>query len=54
MKCVIGEINVICTDLERSLAFYRDALDFIPLEAEGPGISQDIPIPGEGSFVRAK
>jgi len=28
MKCRIGEINIICTDAERSLRFYRDLLGF--------------------------
>ena len=36
MRCRIGEINIICTDLERSLRFYRDLLGFEPLEREGP------------------
>lgn len=30
----IGEINIICTDLERSLAFYRDVLGFEVLARE--------------------
>lgn len=33
----IGEINIICTDLERSLQFYCDVLGFEPLEREDPG-----------------
>jgi catechol 2,3-dioxygenase-like lactoylglutathione lyase family enzyme len=32
----VGEINIICTDLDRSLAFYRDALGFEVIEQEGP------------------
>lgn len=32
----IGEINVICTDLDRSLRFYRDVLGFEAVEEEGP------------------
>ena len=32
----IGEINIICTDLERSLLFYRDVLGFEALQPEGP------------------
>ena len=31
----IGEINVICSDLERSLMFYRDVLGFRFVEREG-------------------
>lgn len=31
-----GEINVICTDLERSLSFYQDVLGFEVVEREGP------------------
>ena len=30
----IGVINIICTDLERSLEFYRDVLGFEVLEKE--------------------
>lgn len=37
MRCRVGEINIICTDLERSLRFYRDVLGFEVLEREGPG-----------------
>ena len=36
MRCRIGEINIICTDLERSLRFYHDLLGFELLEPEGP------------------
>jgi catechol 2,3-dioxygenase len=36
MHCRVGEINIICTDLERSLRFYRDVLGFAVLNAEGP------------------
>lgn len=36
MRFRIGETNIICTDLERSLRFYRDLLGFEVLEAEGP------------------
>ena len=28
MKCRIGEVNIVCTDAERSLRFYRDLLGF--------------------------
>lgn len=28
MKCQIGEVNIICTNAERSLRFYRDLLGF--------------------------
>lgn len=35
MKFSAGEINIICTDLERSLAFYRDILGFTLAEREG-------------------
>jgi catechol 2,3-dioxygenase-like lactoylglutathione lyase family enzyme len=35
MKFRAGEINVICTDLKRSLAFYRDVLGFVLVEKEG-------------------
>ncbi len=31
-----GETNIICTNLERSLKFYRDVLGFIVVEREGP------------------
>ena len=31
----IGEINIICTDLDRSLPFYRDVLGFEAIEQEG-------------------
>ena len=31
----IGEINIICTDLDRSIKFYRDVLSFEVLEREG-------------------
>jgi catechol 2,3-dioxygenase-like lactoylglutathione lyase family enzyme len=31
-----GETNIICTDLERSLRFYRDVLGFDVDEREGP------------------
>lgn len=30
----IGEINIICTDLDRSIKFYRDVLGFEVLEQE--------------------
>jgi catechol 2,3-dioxygenase-like lactoylglutathione lyase family enzyme len=36
MRFSIGEINVICTDADRSLRFYRDILGFEPVEQEGP------------------
>lgn len=36
VDCRVGEINVICTDAERSLRFYRDILGFEVLgEEEG-------------------
>ena len=28
VKCRIGEVNIVCTDAERSLRFYRDLLGF--------------------------
>ncbi|MGB3716578.1 MAG: VOC family protein [Candidatus Promineifilaceae bacterium] len=31
-----GETNIICTNLERSLRFYRDVLGFTVDEREGP------------------
>lgn len=31
----LGEVNIICTDLERSLVFYRDVLGFKLIEQEG-------------------
>ena len=34
MKCRIGEVNIICTDVERSLRFYRDLLGFEIVEQE--------------------
>lgn len=33
----VGEINIICTDLERSLTFYRDVLGFEAVAREDPG-----------------
>jgi catechol 2,3-dioxygenase-like lactoylglutathione lyase family enzyme len=36
MQFEVGEINVVCTDLERSLRFYCDVLGFTPLDPEGP------------------
>ena len=36
MRFRMGETNIICTDLERSLHFYRDLLGFEALEPEGP------------------
>jgi catechol 2,3-dioxygenase len=35
-RFTVGEINIICTDLERSLRFYRDVLGFEVVEKEGP------------------
>ncbi len=32
MKFAPGEINIICTDLEASLKFYRDVLGFTPTQ----------------------
>lgn len=37
MNFTIGEINIIGTDLERSLHFYRDVLGFEAIEREDPG-----------------
>lgn len=37
MRFTVGEINVICTSLQRSLAFYRDVLGFEPVRQEGAG-----------------
>jgi catechol 2,3-dioxygenase-like lactoylglutathione lyase family enzyme len=34
MECSIGEINIVCTDAERSLRFYRDILGFDVLGEE--------------------
>lgn len=36
LKAKIGEINIICTDAERSLGFYRDTLGF-DIESEKDG-----------------
>ncbi|HLJ55876.1 MAG TPA: VOC family protein [Chthonomonadaceae bacterium] len=36
MKIRVGEINILCSDAGRSLAFYRDGLGFEVLEQEGP------------------
>lgn len=38
MEFRIGEINIICTDLERSLTFYRDILGFVLVERDGIAI----------------
>lgn len=35
INCRIGEINVVCTDAEKSLRFYRDILGFEVLGEEG-------------------
>ena len=35
MKFKTGEINIICSDLERSLVFYRDILGFTLIKQEG-------------------
>lgn len=35
MEFGAGEINIICSDLERSLAFYRDLLGFVLIERDG-------------------
>lgn len=35
MRFALGEINVICSDLARSLVFYRDVLGFDVVEQEG-------------------
>lgn len=40
-KAVLGEINVLCTDLERSLAFYRDALGLAETGREGGAVHLD-------------
>ncbi len=34
----LGDINVVCTDVERSLAFYRDALGLREIEREGGAV----------------
>ncbi len=34
MKFKVGEINIICTDIERSMTFYRDLLGFEVLSEE--------------------
>ena len=36
MRCTIGEINIVCSDLHRSLKFYLDVLGFEAIEQEGP------------------
>ena len=36
MRFRIGETNIICTDLERSLRFYCDLVGFEAMEPEGP------------------
>ena len=38
MQFRIGEVNIVCTDLERSLRFYRDVLGFKEVEREGSGL----------------
>ena len=38
MKFRFGEINVVCTDRDRSLAFYRNVLGFEVLEEEGSAV----------------
>ena len=37
MRFKVGEINVICSDLERSIEFYRDVLGFDVIGREGDG-----------------
>lgn len=37
-----GEVNVVCVDVERSLAFYRDALGLEEVEREGAAIRLSI------------
>ena len=34
MEFRAGEINIICTDVEKSLKFYRDVLGFTPEQDE--------------------
>jgi catechol 2,3-dioxygenase-like lactoylglutathione lyase family enzyme len=38
MKFRFGEINVVCTERERSLAFYRDVLGFEVVGEEGTAV----------------
>ena len=48
MRASVGEINIICTDLDRSLQFYRDVLGFEVLAQEDPGYH---PACGETRFL---
>lgn len=34
MKFTVGEINIVCTNVEASLKFYRDILGFVPTQDE--------------------
>lgn len=34
----LGDINVFCTDIDRSVAFYRDALGLAEVEREGGAV----------------
>lgn len=38
MKFRFGEINIVCTDRERTLAFYRDVLGFEVTSEEGTAV----------------
>ena len=38
MMFAIGEINVVCSDLERSLSFYRDVLGFRFVESDSGAV----------------
>jgi catechol 2,3-dioxygenase-like lactoylglutathione lyase family enzyme len=38
MKFIPGEINIICTNLENSLIFYRDVLGFTVVDHADPAI----------------
>ena len=38
MEFQFGEVNVICTDLDRSLEFYTSTLGFKEIERDGGGV----------------
>jgi catechol 2,3-dioxygenase-like lactoylglutathione lyase family enzyme len=42
MAARIGEINVMCTDLDAALAFYRDAMGLAEVEREGDAVRLDL------------
>ena len=58
MECSIGEINIVCTDAERWLRFYRDVLGFELLGEErgcwhlGCGTSRFLLLPLAGGSRR--